>query len=402
YNKTAFYEYVKENAYGWFYAVFVSPKNADYLGRTLSGEAWNSVVNGLIREFHTEFGRENVFHIEGLSFAVITRGDPVKEVAERSFCNSTEETQIYSDFQFCIVSFPEFASYRDKMHEAIDVILDYGENQGAPVAWFKQEDMTRMDREILVLHAVREALREDRFQVYYQPIMEAKTGRFVSAEALIRLNDPKLGFISPEEFIPIAERNGLIIPIGERVFDSVCGFWSKDNLADYGVSFIEINLSTLQCMQKDLASRLMRIMQRHGIETKHVNLEITETAAASNREIMLKNMAALIGLGTAFSLDDYGTGYSNVDYLATLPLEIVKIDKSILWKAMENENSRTILCYTLGMIHDLGLKSVAEGVETQKMVDVLSAAGCDYYQGFLYSRPLPAEEYLEFIKSHGV
>ena len=400
YNKTAFFDYIKEHSGEKFYVVIVNHKNADYLGRTLSLDTWDGAIKVIINDLHTEFGRKRVFHIDGMCFAVITKEDPVKDVVARSINLSSDSVREMSDFHFTILPFPELAVDMNKMRETVDVIVHYPNKHSDNVFWFTAEELGKLDREILVLNAVRKAVRDEKLQVYYQPILETVSGRFVSAEALIRLKDDELGYISPEEFIPIAEQNGLIVSIGEFVFDSVCKFWCDNNLSDLGVSFIEVNLSTLQCMQQNLSARLVRIMKKHGVDTRCINLEITETAAASNRTVMLSNMEKLIGIGAAFSLDDYGSGYSNIDYLTTLPIEIVKIDKSILWKAMENDNSRTILVHTLRMIRELGLKTVAEGVETQEMVDLLKTAGCDYYQGFLYSRPLPSEEYLEFLKKN--
>ncbi|MBP5308501.1 MAG: EAL domain-containing protein [Clostridia bacterium] len=402
YNKSAFFDYIYEHAIEKFHVVIIRPNNADYLGRMLSPETWGVTVNNLINDLHIAFGRKNVFHLDGLCFAVITRGDPQKEVISRTVKVSSDENETASNFQFCILPFPELSDDMNRIRETVNHVIHNPQKYTDTVYTVTPGELAKSDREIMVLNAVRRALSEGLLQVYYQPIFETKTGRFASAEALIRLNDKNLGFISPEEFIPVAEQNGLIIQVGEFVFDSVCSFWCKNNLADMGVSFIEINLSTLQCIQRNLSTRLVKIMNRHGIDTRCINLEITETASAANHAVMLKNMQSLIGVGASFSLDDYGTGYSNIDYLISLPVEIVKIDKSILWKAMENENSKTILVHTLKMMHDLGMKTVAEGVETQEMVDLLQSVGCDYYQGFLFSRPLPPDEYLEFIKRRSV
>ncbi|MBQ7164549.1 MAG: EAL domain-containing protein [Clostridia bacterium] len=400
YNKAAFFDYVSEHRKEHFHVVITRPNNADYLGRTLSNETWGATVNNLISDLHVAFGRKNVFHLDGLCFAIITRGDPQKDVISRSVKVSSDESDTVSNFQFAILPFPDLGTDLNRMRETVNLIIHQSHKHTETIYTVTADELVKNDRELLVLNAVRRALNEGTLQVYYQPILESRTGRFVSAEALIRLNDKDLGFISPDEFIPIAEQNGLIVAVGEFVFDSVCSFWCKNNLADLGVSFIEVNLSALQCIQQNLSSRLVKIMKKHGIDTHSVNLEITETAATANRTVMLSNMRSLIGEGASFSLDDYGTGYSNIDYLISLPIDIVKIDKSILWKAMDNENSKTILIHTLKMVHDLGMKTVAEGVETQAMVDLLSSAGCDYYQGFLFSRPLPADEYLQFLKNH--
>lgn len=400
YNKNAFYEYVREHKDEKFYAVITTPNNADYLDRTLSDETRNTTINAVISDLHSQFGKNNVFHLDGMSFVVIAKDDPLETVVKKSARKKSGSDPVESDFQFCIMSFPDLASDLAKLREAIDLEIHNPSQTTENVRWITTEELFKIDREILVLNAIRKALRNKTFQVYYQPILDTKSGSFVSAEALIRLNDKDLGFIPPDEFIPIAEQHGLIISIGEFVFDKVCDFWCKNNLDDLGVSFIEVNLSALQCVQKNLSTKLLTIMRKHGISTKHINLEITETAAAANHNVMIGNMLSLIGQGAAFSLDDYGTGYSNISYLSSLPVEIVKIDKSILWNAMKDEHSRIILLHTLKMVHDLGMKTVAEGVETKEMADLLRSVGCDYFQGFLFSRPIPEEEYLAFLRDH--
>ena len=219
-------------------------------------------------------------------------------------------------------------------------------------------------------------------------------------EQLVRLFDDELGFISPEEFIPIAEQNGLIISIGEAVFDYVCEFLKDKTPEKLGIEYIEVNLSIMQCMERDLPERLLKIIKNHGVDTRLINFEITETAAISNPEIMLNNMSELIKAGAAFSLDDYGSGFANINYLYSLPINIVKIDKKFIWNAMKNESTMTILRHAFQMIHEMGLYSVAEGVETEEMANKLKELGCDYFQGFLYSRPIPTDEFMNFIKSN--
>lgn len=403
YNRLAFEEYIKNHRDGHFQILIAHPTNADYLNSALSADAWDMMVFFLIRELHDIFGQKSVFLMDGASFAILTpEGDVEKTV--RKFETSVPNTfragdvELSLSFGFSAISYSTFAGKPDKLRETVDFVLHSGEKTAEKVTWVSLSDSEKLDRAILVLNAVREALREKRFQVYYQPIRDAKTGRFSSAEALIRLQDPALGFISPDEFIPIAEQNGLIVPIGEFVFETVCDFWRRNNLSDLGVQFIEVNLSTLQCMQRDLPARMLRIMKRHGMDSRFINFEITETAAASDHSVMLGNMTALVGSGTAFSLDDYGTGYSNISYLASLPINIVKIDKSILWKAMDDPDGRTILRHTLQMVHDLGKKTVVEGVENEKMVRLLEEIGADYYQGFLFSRPIPEQEFLAFLR----
>ncbi|HBF86466.1 MAG TPA: hypothetical protein DDW54_02165 [Clostridiales bacterium] len=404
FNRTAFTYFIREHSTAQGKVVVACLQNDGYLRRTLNAEAWKSMILAMFDELHVVFGRKNVFYLDGGCFAAVSKNESEDEVVKK-FAEGLPATffsggaNISLSFQYFIVRLSDFAKNGEKLREAFDFIVRRKSAYSETVVRFTSAELDKLDREVLVLNAIREGIEKKTFKVYYQPIKDAKSGRFSSAEALIRLNDPVLGFISPEEFIPVAEKNGLIIPVGEFVFESVCDFWCKNNLADKGVSFIEVNLSTLQCMQKDLSSRLMEIMRKRGIKAGYINFEITETADATDRQAMLDNIAALVISGVAFSLDDYGTGYSNINYLSSLPIDIVKIDKSILWKAMEDEQARKIFGYTVKMIHDLKLKIVVEGVENEKMLSYLEETGVDYYQGFLFSRPLPEEDYLGFLEN---
>ena len=195
----------------------------------------------------------------------------------------------------------------------------------------------------------------------------------------------------------MAEQNGMIIEIGELVFREVCSFIKTQDMKALGLDYIEVNLSFVQCIQENLAQRLTDIMREYGIDPHQINFEITETASSVKAQTLQKNMDQLISLGSTFSMDDYGTGFATANYLVNLPFELVKIDKSILWSAMEDQDAFIILRHTVEMLNALRKKIIVEGVETQKMVEVLTEMHCDYLQGFLYSKPLPEEDFIRFL-----
>lgn len=263
------------------------------------------------------------------------------------------------------------------------------------------EIVKRIERRKSISYIVKKAAEEDLFEVYYQPIRNVATGTFTSVEALVRLKDTKLGFISPEEFIPIAESEGIIYRIGELVFEKVCKFiWENRPTECLGVDYIEINLSPLQCFQPDIVERFTGIMKKYDVEPSWINLEITETASFEGGGQMLLNINSFHDMGITFSLDDYGSGFASADYLFKLPVDIVKIDKSILWQAMKDENARIVLISTLQMLKKLGKHIVVEGVEDETMVQLLTENGCDYMQGYYYSKPIPTKEYVNFLKKN--
>ena len=243
---------------------------------------------------------------------------------------------------------------------------------------------------------IERAFANHSFHVYYQPIYSIEKKKFLSAEALLRLIDEKEGFISPEVFIPAAEKSGAIHKIGDFVMEEVCRFIASDEYKKLGLEYIEVNLSVSQCMRHGLAEHLLAIMKKYGVSSDQVNLEITETAASYDQNVMAENLSELSSAGISFSLDDYGTGYSNMYRIAALPLKIVKLDKTFV----NNQNAKmwTILQNTVRMIKDLNMEIVVEGIETEDMVKKFSDLHCDFIQGFYFSKPVPREEFVQFIE----
>lgn len=243
---------------------------------------------------------------------------------------------------------------------------------------------------------IERALEHGSFEVYYQPIYSIPKGKFVSAEALIRLFDPKYGFISPEMLITTAEENGTIHRIGELVFDKVCQFIASDEFTRLGLDYIEVNLSVAQIMNGDLPDIYLSIMDKYHVAPDSINLEITETAAAYAQQVMTDNLDKLTRAGISFSLDDYGTGYSNMQRVIQLPFKIIKLDKSFV-DEKNNPKVWTFLKNTVKMLKDMNMEIVVEGVETQEMVDAFSNLKCDFIQGYFFSKPIPKNDFVTFI-----
>mgnify|MGYP004646275919 FL=1 len=246
---------------------------------------------------------------------------------------------------------------------------------------------------------IDDALVNKKFEIYYQPIYSFEKCSFKSAEALIRLKTEKFGFIPPDLFIPCAEKNGSINRIGEYVLEDVCKFISSDEFKKLGIDYVEVNLSPVQCMQKNLAKSLSDIIKRYGIPMEKINLEITETAASYSNEILENNISGLAETGISFSLDDYGTGYSNMERIASLPFSIIKIDRT-LTNIKDNPKMAVILENTTKMLKELGVHIVVEGVETKEVLNYFKDLGCDYIQGYYFSKPLPKKDFVKFVNSH--
>lgn len=244
---------------------------------------------------------------------------------------------------------------------------------------------------------LEKAFAENRFEVYYQPIYSIDSGKYNSAEALLRLNDDMYGYISPEIFIPAAEENGMIHKIGKFVLEEVCRFIAGEKFKNLGLEYVEVNLSVIQCMSSELSEDVRAVMERYGVSNEQINLEITETAAAYAQTTMMDNINSLTDDGIAFSLDDFGTGYSNMKRIASMPFSIVKLDKTFADIDTDDKMIKVVK-NTISMVKDMNMKIVVEGVETEESLREFSNLGVDYIQGYYFSRPLPQDKFISEVK----
>lgn len=251
-------------------------------------------------------------------------------------------------------------------------------------------------RRLQVENAIRYALDNNTFEVYYQPIFSFEKKQIISAEALVRLTDPTIGIIGPDEFIGIAEENCTIIRIGKIVFDKVCKFLSTNDIKALGIDYIEINLSILQCMHADLVTDFKEIIDKYNVDPKQICLEITETASENTPEMLEKNLEEFQKMGIAFALDDYGTGYSNLQKMIKFPFTYIKYDKNMIWSALTNTKAKIAVDGSMNLIKKLDMKVIAEGIETIEQMEELSKMDCDYIQGYYFSKAIPEKEFIKF------
>lgn len=298
----------------------------------------------------------------------------------------------------CIVRCPEDIN-------DFDTLIEFGKDlskfrfSGKVLYASQMLDHSKYDLMSSLDKIINDAVINNKFEVYYQPIYSVEEGCFRSAEALIRLYDEQYGFVSPEIFIPAAEKTGAILKIGMIVFEEVCRFIASDDFKSLGLDYIEVNLSIMQCMQGGLAGDLLGMMKKYGVTADQINLEITESADSQTQSIIAENLSVLLDAGLTFSLDDFGTGYSNMQRMASLPLKIVKLDKTFV-NIGDNPKMMIVVQNTVKMLKAMEMEIVVEGVETEELVNRFSLLNCEYIQGFFYSRPLPKAEFIEFIREH--
>jgi len=244
---------------------------------------------------------------------------------------------------------------------------------------------------------MQQAIIQGEFEVHYQPIVSVQTGELVSMEALIRWPHPQEGMISPAEFIPIAESTGLILPLGEFVLRSVCDQVRRWNDMGHNGFRVAVNFSARQ-FELDLTDLVQRVLCDSGISPDTIALEITEGIAMKNLERNTQMLSDLKALGVSISMDDFGTGYSSLSYLKRFPLNTIKIDRSFIKDIHENEDDQEITRAIIAMGQSLKLATLAEGVETEEQVEILRSYGCDYIQGYFFSKPLAADEMTRFLE----
>ncbi len=250
---------------------------------------------------------------------------------------------------------------------------------------------------LTIEYRLHKALEQNEFLVYYQPQIDLRTGKVVGAEALVRWKHPELGLVSPGEFIPIAEETGLIIPIGEWVLATATRqthLWHKKGFNQLRIA---VNLSARQFQQHDMVDKILSILQKTSLEPSFLELEITESLGMKNAALTVKTLTSLKNMGIHISIDDFGTGYSSLNYLKRFPVDTLKIDQSFIRDISLDQGDEAIVSIIIDMAHALGLKVIAEGVENEIQLGFLKGRSCDQVQGYLFSPPIPAQAFEQYL-----
>ena len=257
--------------------------------------------------------------------------------------------------------------------------------------------LAKLKRQERVRLQLRKALRDKSLEIHLQPLYNVHTGKISALEVLARLRDEQLGFIPPAEFIPLAETEGEIMELGRQIFAKTCHFISETDLESLGIEFLTVNLSPAQCLNYSLGDELERIAVQHRISMDKIRLEVTESAIGE-MDSLLEQMRRLKNCGVGFLLDDFGAGSSNLVRVMNLPFAMVKIDMQLVWSYFRS--SSNMLLHIVRMFQEDKMTIIIEGVEDKHMAQQLAKMGCDYEQGYYFSRPLPPEELLVFLQEH--
>ncbi len=350
----------------------------------------------------------NIFYMDDGSYIMMFTGiDPDDQSIEKTaeqIRKRFKEPWVMNDQEMKLfaktyaIGFPDEVDSIDKFSEVRGIMQKALLRHNREVLRVSDLNLKHFEHDKKIDSIVKRALDDGLLEVYYQPIYNPAEAKFTCCEALLRLRDPQLGFISPAVFMPIAERNGTVIAIDNFVLSSVCEMLQTSTAVGLGVEYVEVNLSVVDCIQANLADNVIKTINKFEVRPDQINLEVTETVAEDINSAMDENITTLIDRGLSFSMDDFGTGYSNLARIATLPVDIFKLDKSIVQSAFESETSYMVMLNYVKIIKALGKRIVAEGVETEEQAKQIIRLGCDYIQGFFYARPMPKAQFLEFLR----
>ncbi|CAI8718841.1 EAL domain-containing protein [Methylococcus capsulatus] len=352
-------------------------------------------------------GSQVVGRLGGDEFIVVITGNRVSTtsaaMAERileSLCRpyTVEDYQLHSGASIGIAIYPADGNSAETLMKHADAAMYHAKSRGRNTFEFFSQAINRGVRERLdIENGLRDALKHGGFKLHYQPQIDLTTGSICSVEALLRWRHPLLGVIAPDRFIPIAEETKLILPLGLWVIDRACHqlrAWRNDGITGVRMA---INVSVKQLQDESFFEALGSIVERHGLSGSDIELEITESAIMENLSRVQALLKSLQDYGITLSIDDFGTGYSSLGRLKLLPIQSLKIDRSFVHDIETDHGNAKICDGIIALGHSLGLKIIAEGVETDAQKNLLQNSGCDAIQGFLIAKPLPADDVAKLI-----
>jgi diguanylate cyclase (GGDEF)-like protein/PAS domain S-box-containing protein len=397
-------EIKKSKAYGTNGAVlFLDLDNFKMVNDSLGHDVGDILLQEISERLSSVIEREDVLcRYGGDEFLILKKSlksktelkilcDEILTQLENSFDLNGKEVFISASIGISI--FPENGSDSASILKNADTAMYKAKEGGKNKYKFYKKEMSKgLIRNMLIENELRDAIKNDRFYLHYQPQVDLKTSRVIGTEALIRLDTENLGFVSPMEFIPVAEKAGLIPTIGEWVMKTACEQNASWLNKGYGNQRISINVSALQLRQRDFVEKVESIIQSTGLQPEMVEIEITESTLMECMEKNVRVLNRLRELGVRTSLDDFGTGYSSLNYLRMIPIDTLKIDKSFIDNICVQAKQEAMVDYIIKMAHEMGVEVVAEGVENYDQLEMLRNKNCDVIQGYVFSKPLAPDE----------
>jgi diguanylate cyclase (GGDEF)-like protein/PAS domain S-box-containing protein len=334
----------------------------------------------------------------------IARGEDAAKIARRILESlndpfKLEEHEVFITGSIGISLFPHDGQDVETLLKNADSAMYHAKDAGRATYQFYNASMNASALQRLAMeNSLRKALERQEFVLHFQPLMDVATGRIIGAEALVRWRHPELGMVSPGDFIPLAEETGLIMPLGEWVVRAACAQGRAWRDEGFGEMIMAVNLSGRQFRQQPLVHTVAEILKTTGFDPRSLELEITESILVQSVEDTITTLRRLKEMGVGVSVDDFGTGYSSLTYLKRFPIDTLKIDQSFTRGIATDPGDGAITAAIIAMADGLKMKVIAEGVETAEQRDCLRQKGCRFMQGFLFSRPVPVEQFRDLLE----
>lgn len=310
-----------------------------------------------------------------------------------------ENHELFVTVSIGIAIFPNDGEDIETLLKHVDITTNYAKQRGGNRYQSYSSDMTTGGVERFSLESqLRKGLERDELRLYYQPKVDVQTNQIVGAEALVRWQHPEFGLLSPGDFIPLAEDVGLIVPLGEWVLNAVCQQSKAWQVRGLPPLCIALNVSGQQFRDPKLVRTILRALASSGLAPQYLKLELTESVIMENAKENVDTLHAIKKIGSKLSIDDFGTGYSSLSYLEQFPVDELKIDRSFISAIQAETDDAPIVTAVVAMAHSFGLTVVVEGVETKEQLAFVRQQGCDEYQGYFFSKPLPADEFAMLLQ----
>ncbi|MRG85596.1 EAL domain-containing protein [Salinibacillus xinjiangensis] len=385
---------------------FIDVDNFKQINDTLGYQFGDAMLKACSERLKQLLNEQNfIARMSGDEFLLLQRGIQSKHEAEElakkiiaAFQTPIDvnDYEIYTTVSIGISIYPENGTSSNELVKHADSAMYVIKDKQRNHYQLFESSITENFKEMLTIeNELRKAIRLSQFEIHYQPQVDISTNCVIGFEALLRWNHPEKGSISPGVFIPLAEKTGLIIEIGDWVLKEACRQTKEWQDKGYSPMKISVNLSVKQFLQKSLVEKVEAVLQETGLNPKYLELEITESMAMSNEEFIMETLNGLKGLGVNVSIDDFGTGYSSMKYLSQFPLSKLKIDQ--LFIRGQREQNQSIVKSIIHLSHALNMKVIAEGVETKEQLEFLKNEKCDEIQGFYISKPVAADKVESFL-----
>ncbi len=325
--------------------------------------------------------------------------DLVKEIQKElvSF-HKMKDVNLYLTAAVGISIYPDSGQARQLLDYAYRALTEAEQRGQGRIHIYMPEKVEHEYDKLMLFNELHEAFEKDEFEVYYQPIVSTKTAKVVAAEALIRWQHPKHGLIVPDVFIPIMEKTGLIIELGQYVLEEVLKQQKRWEMFKFNQIEVSINVTLFEIETDGFVENIQGKLQEHQVYPELIKFEITEGTAMVSEEKTNKQFRALKKLGVGLSLDDFGTGYTSFGYLKKFPADTLKIDRSLVRYILTNQDDQRIVKAMIELGHNIGMKIVVEGIENKRMVEMITSLGCDYMQGYYFAKPIPVFEFQKMLR----